>query len=240
MRGVALVLVALGVADLVWINTQLGPEAFAASADDDEGAVARAEETRRPPGNDPEPEPVIEPESGKSGTTPERPPTRDGRESERGEEPTQAEAEPKATREPEPEPAQVEAEPEATREAEPEAEPMHLPELAVVSFETSRASLDETSIAALRSVMKTLQARPGLTVTLTGHADVRGKDSINYRIGIRRARAVRRYLVGKGIPPSRITVTSEGEAKPRALGNDADAHRRNRRVEVAFSAKDPR
>lgn len=51
-------------------------------------------------------------------------------------------------------------------------------------------------------------------LSLTGHTDAKGSDAYNYRLGMRRAEAVRDYMISRGISPSDIvSVESRGESE---------------------------
>ncbi len=67
-------------------------------------------------------------------------------------------------------------------------------------------------------------------IQVVGFTDSRGTDDYNLRLGMRRAKTVNDYLVGKGIAATRITILSGGEGSPVA-DNATDAGRaQNRRV----------
>jgi len=68
-------------------------------------------------------------------------------------------------------------------------------------------------------------------ITIEGHCDERGSEEYNIALGQRRASGVKRYLVDLGVPSSRFSTVSFGEAKPSATGHDESAWRRNRRSE---------
>ena len=68
---------------------------------------------------------------------------------------------------------------------------------------------------------------------LVGHTDHRGGESYNLILSKSRAEAARRYLIEKyRIDPDRIAPIGLGESRPIEEGNDANALRRNRRVEL--------
>jgi OOP family OmpA-OmpF porin len=49
-------------------------------------------------------------------------------------------------------------------------------------------------------------------ISLVGHTDAKGSDEYNMALGMRRAEAVRNYMIDKGIPESDIvSVVSEGK-----------------------------
>ena len=101
-----------------------------------------------------------------------------------------------------------------------------------VHFASDSAHLDGNAIETLAANAATLKETPSLRVALVGHCDAQNSDSYNYRLGHRRAEAVKSYLVDYlGIAPDRLSTESSGEDDPVA-DNSTDAGRRaNRRVE---------
>ena len=75
-------------------------------------------------------------------------------------------------------------------------------------------------------------------INLTGHTDRAGSDAYNQRLSVRRAEAVKNYMVSKGIPANRIYTEGKGKAQP--VKDCKDTNRKaliaclqpNRRVEV--------
>jgi OOP family OmpA-OmpF porin len=51
-------------------------------------------------------------------------------------------------------------------------------------------------------------------ITITGHADRIGPSPYNSKLALRRADAVKSYLVSKGIPADRIVAESDGSSQP--------------------------
>ncbi|UUZ57334.1 OmpA family protein [Massilia sp. H-1] len=65
-----------------------------------------------------------------------------------------------------------------------------------------------------------------------GHTDAKGSDAYNQALSLRRAEAVKAYLVSKGVAASRVYTEGKGEGQPVA-DNKTDAGRaENRRVTV--------
>lgn len=100
-----------------------------------------------------------------------------------------------------------------------------------VHFEFDSAVLDAEARAALDAATECLRQVPG-AVRLEGHCDDRGTTEYNLALGLRRAESVRRYLVGKGVSPTRMDATSYGEERPVAFGAGPGAWAKNRRVDV--------
>ena len=69
-------------------------------------------------------------------------------------------------------------------------------------------------------------------ITVEGHTDERGTTSYNLALGERRASSVERYLVGRGVPASRLDTVSYGEERPVDKGSDEVAFSKNRRVDI--------
>lgn len=75
----------------------------------------------------------------------------------------------------------------------------------------------------------------GGKVRLEGNTDNIGDDNYNLKLGQRRADAIKKYLVSKGIKSALITAASNGETKP-VDSNETEAGRlKNRRTEVHYS-----
>lgn len=74
-----------------------------------------------------------------------------------------------------------------------------------------------------------LNRYPNLQITVEGHSDERGTREYNIALGDRRASAVKSYLVGQGVPSSRINTISYGKERPAVVGSDASSWAQNRR-----------
>jgi len=69
-------------------------------------------------------------------------------------------------------------------------------------------------------------------VKIAGHTDNVGSDDYNKKLSLKRAEAVRDYLVSLGGDPAKMEVAGEGETKPIADNSTAEGRAKNRRVEV--------
>lgn len=73
------------------------------------------------------------------------------------------------------------------------------------------------------------------SIALVGHTDAVGRAEYNQKLSVRRADAVRNYLIEKGVNPSIITATGEGISH--TFDNaTAEGRSKNRRVDVKISA----
>ena len=99
-----------------------------------------------------------------------------------------------------------------------------------IYFDTDKFDIDSEDQAALRQQAQYLQQYPNVRATVEGHADERGTREYNIALGERRANAAKNYLVGIGVPASRIQTVSYGKERPVALGSNESAWAQNRRA----------
>ncbi|WP_317201013.1 outer membrane protein OmpA [Janthinobacterium sp.] len=69
-------------------------------------------------------------------------------------------------------------------------------------------------------------------IIAVGHTDSVGTDTYNQKLSIRRAEAVKAYLVSKGIETNRVYTEGKGEKQPVADNKSAAGREKNRRVEI--------
>lgn len=103
-----------------------------------------------------------------------------------------------------------------------------------VTFAFDSARLDTTAMAALDTQVRWLKAHKRIKMTIVGHTDLVGSQGYNKGLGLRRARAVMRYLRRKGISRRRLAaIASRGELEP-VIPTTA-RERRNRRTVTTVS-----
>ncbi len=103
-----------------------------------------------------------------------------------------------------------------------------------ILFNTSEASLLDSSTARLDSLGEALSGLPELRFNINGHCDDRGTDELNQQLSEERAKAVADYLVKKfeGLTSDQFKVHGYGKTLPIAAGTDSIARQLNRRVEI--------
>ena len=84
----------------------------------------------------------------------------------------------------------------------------------------------------IRNMQQELQAVNLETIIAIGHTDSIGSDAYNQALSVRRAEAVKAYLVTKGVAANRITASGKGKSQPVADNRTAAGREKNRRVDV--------
>jgi outer membrane protein OmpA-like peptidoglycan-associated protein len=106
-----------------------------------------------------------------------------------------------------------------------------------VNFDFDKSNIRADARPILDEATNTLKAEGGIAIISEGHTDSRGTDEYNQQLSLRRAAAVRDYLVKGGIAADRIRVEGYGESKPVASNDTDDGRAQNRRVELRVADK---
>ena len=69
-------------------------------------------------------------------------------------------------------------------------------------------------------------------IIAVGHTDSVGTAAYNQKLSVRRAEAVKAYLVSRGIEKNRVYTEGKGESQPVASNKTAAGRAKNRRVEI--------
>ncbi|PSR57458.1 hypothetical protein AHMF7605_25545 [Adhaeribacter arboris] len=101
-----------------------------------------------------------------------------------------------------------------------------------IYYDLDKANIRPDAAIELDKIVQTLNDNPKITIELSSHTDVRGKDAYNLDLSQRRAQSAVDYIISKGIAPNRITAKGYGET--RLIVKNAkteEEHQRNRRTE---------
>jgi OOP family OmpA-OmpF porin len=99
-------------------------------------------------------------------------------------------------------------------------------------FDFDKAVLKPEGRAKLDDLVSKIQGINLEVIIAVGHTDSVGTDAYNQRLSVRRAEAVKAYLVSKGIERNRVYTEGKGEKQPVADNRTAEGRAKNRRVEI--------
>jgi len=108
-------------------------------------------------------------------------------------------------------------------------------------FDHDKSTLKEDGKAALHTLDESIKARGASVVDINviGHTDSDGTEEYNMALSIRRAEAVRDYMVSESISSAIIDVSGEGEANPVVSNASREGRAQNRRVDIHVGIKQP-
>ena len=101
-------------------------------------------------------------------------------------------------------------------------------------FDTGGASLKPQSQRRLEPLVQYLQGNPQREIIIEGHTDSLGEAESNKRLSLKRADAVKEFLVLRGIDSARIESRGFGEEVPVATNMTNAGRSLNRRVEIVI------
>jgi outer membrane protein OmpA-like peptidoglycan-associated protein len=109
-----------------------------------------------------------------------------------------------------------------------------------IEFDTGKSTLRKPAKNTLDNVAKAMQARPGSVrrMAVEGHTDNVGKRPANLGLSLARAKAVRDYLITKGITADSLVAQGFADLRPVADNGGDKGRQANRRVDFVIS--DPR
>lgn len=99
-------------------------------------------------------------------------------------------------------------------------------------FDFDKSVLKPAGKAALDDLVAKVGGMNLEVIIAVGHTDSVGTDAYNDKLSVRRADAVKAYLVGKGIEKNRVYTEGKGEKQPIADNKTAEGRAKNRRVEI--------
>jgi OOP family OmpA-OmpF porin len=104
------------------------------------------------------------------------------------------------------------------------------------SFDSGKVDLKSEGQAKLDQLAAKLKGMQIGSIAITGYTDNVGSDALNQRLSLRRAEAVKAYLVAKGVEAAKIRTAGRGKASPVADNKSAMGRAKNRRVDVDIKA----
>ena len=99
-------------------------------------------------------------------------------------------------------------------------------------FDFDKSVLKPEGRAKLDDLVSKIQGINLEVIIAVGHTDSVGSDAYNQKLSVRRAEAVKAYLISKGIERNRIYTEGKGKTQPIASNKTAEGRAKNRRVEI--------
>ncbi len=99
-------------------------------------------------------------------------------------------------------------------------------------FDFDKAALKKEGKAKLDDLVGKVKGISLEVIIAVGHTDSVGTDAYNQKLSVRRAEAVKAYLVSKGIEKNRVYTEGKGEKQPVADNKTKEGRAKNRRVEI--------
>ncbi|NJM37901.1 MAG: OmpA family protein [Akkermansiaceae bacterium] len=107
-------------------------------------------------------------------------------------------------------------------------------------FEFNKAELRESARVGLMKLGMLMDRNPELYCWVEGHTDLVGGDEFNLNLSIKRAEAVKNYLVNSlKMPQEKIITRGFGKFSPITIANNATEQAANRRVEIRMRKTPP-
>jgi len=113
--------------------------------------------------------------------------------------------------------------------AGPTDDELFLREVRDAYFDYDKADIRPDARAALSKTADFLKSNPRFKVVIEGHCDERGSTEYNLALGVRRANAVKEYIVSLGVSADRISTVSFGKEKPFCMESTEACWQQNRR-----------
>ena len=101
-----------------------------------------------------------------------------------------------------------------------------------LNFDFGRAAVKTRYNSNLDNIVKILKRNPKLKVRIEGHTDNVGTMAFNEKLSLKRAKAVKAYLVKRGIPEKRLYVIGYSFTRPVTTNDTAEGRALNRRAEL--------
>jgi len=128
-----------------------------------------------------------------------------------------------------PPPPREEPEEKQPREQVPVEEPLKI--TARIHFDFDKYNIKREYIPILNEVARALKENDFLKVRIEGYTDIIGPKDYNEKLAMKRAKAVRDYLISKGVPEDKIEIVGFGKERFIASNEDSIGRLTNRRVE---------
>jgi general secretion pathway protein A len=105
----------------------------------------------------------------------------------------------------------------------------------IIYFKFNSNDLPDQSYEALNRIAGFLLQNPSASIDIKGYTDSTGSYTYNKSVSEFRANTIKTYLVGKGVPASKIKAVGLGPENPLAANSTEEGRQKNRRVEIELN-----
>jgi len=106
-----------------------------------------------------------------------------------------------------------------------------------IHFSYNKSKIQLSSYPTLDSIVSITKSCPNSHIIIEGHTDSDGERAYNKWLSQKRANAVKRYLISKGVEKSRLKAIGYGESRPLVPNISREAKRKNRRIELKIEGE---
>lgn len=110
---------------------------------------------------------------------------------------------------------------------------LSMPEL--VLFDFDKYDVKEGVKPSLTTLARALNENKDIRIKIDGYTDFIGTEGYNLELSVKRARAIKDFLVSKGAIENNISIEGYGEQNPVSSNSSEQGRARNRRVEFIIS-----
>jgi outer membrane protein OmpA-like peptidoglycan-associated protein len=107
-----------------------------------------------------------------------------------------------------------------------------------ILFDVDKTALKSAARSNLQNLATSLNSNPQTNILIVGHTDNTGSATYNQDLSVRRAEAVKAFIVSNGVSSGRLSTQGKGLTEPIADNSTESGRTQNRRVEVVIVAND--
>lgn len=110
---------------------------------------------------------------------------------------------------------------------------LSMPEL--ILFDFDKYEVKEVIKPSLATLARALKENKDIRIKIDGYTDFIGSEGYNLELSVKRAKAIKTFLVSKGAIENNISIEGYGKQNPVATNSTEQGRSRNRRVEFIIS-----
>lgn len=110
---------------------------------------------------------------------------------------------------------------------------LSMPEL--ILFDFDKYEVKEGIKPSLATLARALKENKDIRIKIDGYTDFIGSEGYNLELSVKRAKAIKTFLVSKGAIENNISIEGYGKQNPVATNSTEQGRARNRRVEFIIS-----